>query len=134
MSDTGAERRLTPELVGWLTAKIRYPVLATIGIDGMPGLSVMWALIEPDGTVLMNTARGRRKHLDMLRDPRVSLCFEDAYEYVTLEGTIAMRDDPYFVDIERLRDHYSDDSDFRSQGAERVSLLMTVRRVLTHFE
>ena len=77
-----------------LTAKIRYPVLATIGSDGMPSLSVMWALIEPDGTVLMNTARGRQKDLDMLRDPRVSLCFEDRCEYVTLEGTVAMRDDP----------------------------------------
>jgi PPOX class probable F420-dependent enzyme len=117
-----------------LTAKIRYPVLATIGSDGMPSLSVMWALIEPDGTVLMNTARGRQKDLDMLRDPRVSLCFEDRCEYVTLEGTVAMRDDPDFADIERLRDHYGDDSDFRSQGAARVSLIMNVRRVLTHFE
>jgi PPOX class probable F420-dependent enzyme len=134
MSDTRAKPRLTPELVGWLTAKIRYPVLGTIGTDGMPGLSVMWAIVEPDGTVLMNTARGRRKYLDMQRDPRVSLCFEDGYEYVTLEGTITMRDDPDFIDIERLRDHYADDSDFRSQAVERVSLLMTVRRVLTHFE
>jgi PPOX class probable F420-dependent enzyme len=126
--------QLTPDLVEWLTAKVRYPVLATIGPDGMPSLSVMWAIIEPDGTVLMNTARGRQKYHDVLRDPRVSLCFEDRYQYVTLEGTVAMRDDPDFADIERLRDHYADDSDFRTQGALRVTLLLSVRRVLTHFE
>jgi PPOX class probable F420-dependent enzyme len=126
--------RLTPELLEWLTAKLRYPVLATIGPDGMPSLSVMWAIIEPDGTVLMNTARGRKKYLDVVRDPRVSLCFEDGYEYVTLEGTVTLREDPDFMDIERLRDHYADDSEFRTQGAERVSLLLSVRRVLTHFE
>jgi PPOX class probable F420-dependent enzyme len=126
--------RLTPELAEWLTAKLRYPILATISRDGMPRLSVMWAIIEADGTVLMNTVRGRQKYFDVLRDPRVSICFEDRYEYVTLEGTVTMRDDPDFTDIERLRDHYADDSDFRSQGAERVSLLLSVRRVLTHFE
>jgi PPOX class probable F420-dependent enzyme len=125
---------MTPDLHAWLTAKTRYPVLATIGTDGMPSLSVMWAIVEPDGTVLLNTAKGRRKYFDVVRDPRVSLCFEDQYEYITLEGTVSLRDDPDFRDIERLRDHYVDDSDFRSQGDARVSLILTVRRVLTHFE
>jgi PPOX class probable F420-dependent enzyme len=125
---------LTPDLYAWLTAKRRYPVLATIGGDGMPSLSVMWAIVEPDGGVLMNTAKGRRKYLDMVRDPRISLCFEDGYDYVTLEGTVALRDDPDYADIERLRDHFRDDTDFRSIGASRVSLDMTIRRVLTHFE
>jgi PPOX class probable F420-dependent enzyme len=134
VSRANARPWLTPDLYAWLTAKTRYPVLATIGADGRPSLSVMWAIVEPDGAVVMNTAKGRRKYLDVLRDPRVSLCFEDRYEYVTLEGTVAMRDDPEFMDIERLRDHYADDSDFRSQGAARVTLLMSVRRVLTHFE
>jgi PPOX class probable F420-dependent enzyme len=134
VSEGSPRPQLTPELVEWLTAKVRYPVLATIGPDGMPSLSVMWAIIEPDGSVLMNTARGRQKYFNVLRDPRVSLCFEDRYEYVTLEGAVTMCEDPDFRDIERLRDHYADDSDFRSQGAERVSLLLSVRRVLTHFE
>jgi PPOX class probable F420-dependent enzyme len=125
---------LTPDLHAWLTARTRYPVLATIAADGMPSLSVMWAIVEPDGTVLLNTAKGRRKHFDVVRDPRVSLCFEDRYEYITLEGTVALRDDPDYRDIERLRDHYADDSDFRSQGVARVSLILSVRRVLTHFE
>lgn len=125
---------LMPDLHAWLMAKTRYPVLATIGPDGMPSLSVMWAIVEHDGTVLLNTAKGRRKHADVVRDPRVSLCFEDRYEYITLEGSVALRDDPDYRDIERLRDHYADDSDFRSQGDARVSLILSVRRVLTHFE
>lgn len=134
MSDGPPTSRLTTALMDWLTAKVRCPVLATIGPDGMPSLSVMWAIIEPDGTVLMNTVRGRHKYDDVVRDPRVSLCFEDRYEYVTLEGTVTLRDDPDFRDIERLRDHYADDSDFRSQRAARVTLILSVRRVLTHFE
>ena len=133
-SSAKANSWLTPDLHAWLTAKTRYPVLATIGADGMPSLSVMWAIVEPDGTVLMNTAKGRRKYSDVVRDPRVSLCFEDRYEYITLEGSVGLRDDPEYRDIERLRDHYADDADFRSLGDARVSLILSVRRVLTHFE
>ena len=74
------------------------------------------------------------RHAHVVRDPRVSLCFEDRYEYITLEGSVALRDDPDYRDIERLRDHYADDSDFRSLGDARVSLILSVRRVLTHIE
>jgi PPOX class probable F420-dependent enzyme len=123
---------LAPDVRAWLTAKNRFPVLATIRRDGMPNLSVIWALVEPDGTVWMNTRRDRQKALDLARDPRASLCFEDGYRYVTLEGTVAIRDDPELRDIERIRDAYGDDYDFSSQRGQRVTLIMTVERVLTH--
>lgn len=123
---------LTPQLVDWLTRQVRFPVLATIAPDGRPSQSVMWAILEPDGTVLMNTQRDREKARNLSRDPRASLCYEDGYHYITLEGTVAFRDDPDLTDIVRLRDTYGDDYDFSSQRGERVSLVLTVTRVLTH--
>jgi len=124
---------LNPELRAWLTARPpRYPVLATIRPDGSPRCSVIWAMLQDDDRVLMNTRRDRAKALDVARDPRVSLCFEDGYQYVTLEGRVAMRPDPDLVDIETIKAHYDDDYDFSSQRGERVSLLMTIDRALVH--
>ena len=124
---------LSPELRAWLTSRPqRYPVLATIRPDGSPRCSVIWAVLLDDDRVLMNTRRDRAKALDVARDPRVSLCFEDGYQYVTLEGRVATRPDPDLVDIETIRARYDDDYDFSSQRGERVSLLLTIDRVLVH--
>lgn len=124
---------LTPELRAWLTADPpRYPVLATIRPDGTPRCSVIWAMLLDDGRVLMNTRRDRAKAQDIARDPRVSLCFEDGYQYVTLEGRVTTRPDPDLVDIETIKAHYADDYDFSAQRGERVTLLLTVERVLVH--
>ncbi len=123
---------LTPELRAWIEAKRRFPVMATIDPDGMASLSVIWFRFLPDSRILMNTRRGRAKERNIRRDPRLSLCFEDGYDYVTLEGNGELRDDPELADINGLRDAYDDDYDFSSQRGERVSIVMTVTRVLTH--
>jgi PPOX class probable F420-dependent enzyme len=126
-------RALTPELRDWLTADPpRYAVLATIRPDGMPNLSVIWALLLDDDTFLMNTRLDRQKARDLSRDPRASLCFEDGYAYLTLEGRVTFRPDPDLADIGRLRDHYGDTYDFSSQRGERVSLVFRIERVLVH--
>ena len=126
-------RSLSPELRAWLTTRpLRYPVLATLRPDGSPRCSVIWAMLLDDDRVLMNTRSDRAKALDVARDPRVSLCFEDGYQYVTLEGSVAMCLDPDLVDIEAIKAHYDDDYDFSSQRGERVSLLLTIERVLVH--
>jgi len=46
--------------------------IATIMKDGSPQLSPVWADFE-DGHVLVNTAEGRIKHKNVLRDPRVAI-------------------------------------------------------------
>ncbi|MBA2488063.1 MAG: TIGR03618 family F420-dependent PPOX class oxidoreductase [Chloroflexi bacterium] len=123
---------LTAEQRVWLTAEVRFGVLATIASDGSPSLSVMWALLEPDGSVLMNTRHDRAKARHLRRDPRASLCFSDGYRYVTLKGLVRMRADPDLTDIVRLRDAYGDDYDFSGQRGQRVSLVMSVTAVLSH--
>jgi hypothetical protein len=52
----------------------------------------MWYELRGD-IVMMNTRRGRKKDRNLLRDPRASLCVEDGFRYVTLDGTIAMIED-----------------------------------------
>ncbi len=46
--------------------------IATLMNDGSPQLSPVWANYE-DGHILVNTAEGRIKHKNVLRDPRVAI-------------------------------------------------------------
>jgi PPOX class probable F420-dependent enzyme len=69
-----------------------YAVLATVNPDGSPQTSVMW--LGRDGfDVLFSTVEGRRKHRNMLRDPRVSVSVIDSADpenYVELRGRVSM--------------------------------------------
>ena len=72
-----------------------YAVLATVNPDGSPQTSVMW--LGRDGAdVLFSTVEGRRKHRNMLRDPRVSVSVIDSADpenYVELRGRVSMTPD-----------------------------------------
>jgi PPOX class probable F420-dependent enzyme len=72
-----------------------YGVLATVNPDGSPQTSVMW--VGRDGAdVLFSTVEGRRKHRNMVRDPRVSVSVidsADAENYVELRGRVSMTPD-----------------------------------------
>lgn len=46
--------------------------IATIMVDGSPQLSPVWANYD-SGFILVNTAEGRIKHKNILRDPRVAI-------------------------------------------------------------
>ncbi len=50
--------------------------IATIMRDGSPQLSPVWADMK-DGHILVNTAEGRIKHKNVLRDPRVAISVVD---------------------------------------------------------
>lgn len=84
---------LDQKIIDFLTGEQRYAVLGTINRDGSVQQSVMWFDVEGD-QIVMNTKRGRFKDRNMLADPRVSLCFEDSYRYVTLRGRAELVDDP----------------------------------------
>ena len=70
------------------------PVLVTIATtmpDGQPQLSVVWCNSDGD-QVLVNTASGRQKHLNILRNPRVTLLAVDPgnpYRFIEVRGTVA---------------------------------------------
>ncbi len=50
--------------------------LATTMKDGSPQVSPVWADLEDD-YIMINTAEGRIKHINVLRDPRVAISIVD---------------------------------------------------------
>jgi PPOX class probable F420-dependent enzyme len=78
-----------------LTDGKNYAVLATINADGSPQTTVMWVGRDGDD-LLFSTVEGRRKHRNMLRDPRVSVSVIDSADpenYVELRGRVSMTPD-----------------------------------------
>ena len=64
--------------------------IATIMPDGSPQVSPVWANCE-DGYVLVNTAEGRIKHKNILRDPRVAVSVvskDNPLDMTTIRGTV----------------------------------------------
>ena len=73
--------------------------IATLMKDGSPQLSPVWANCE-DGFILVNTAEGRIKHKNILRDPRVAVSVtsnDNPLDMTTIRGTVVeiISDDEY---------------------------------------
>jgi PPOX class probable F420-dependent enzyme len=70
-------------------------VLATVNADGSPQTSVVWVGRDGD-EVVISTAAGRRKDVNLRRDPRASLLViakDDPDEYVEIRGTASVTED-----------------------------------------
>src|ERR1700722_4155237 len=86
-------------------------VLATGNADGSAQMSVIF--VKPDGDdVLFSTIEGRRKTVNMLRDPRVTLLLHSLTAsatdsaYATIHGTVELTDDPDGAFHQVMYDHY----------------------------
>ncbi len=131
---------LSPKARAFLQER-RFAVLGTINRDGTPQLSTMWYLLEGD-TIMMNTKVGRVKERNMRRDPRISLCFEEGYNYVTVSGKVEFIDDQQTAqaDIYRLAVRYDGEESAQRQMQEsfgkeqRVTLHLRFDHVIEHFE
>lgn len=118
----------------------RFAVLGTINQDGSPQLTTMWYLLEGD-TIVMNTKAGRTKEHNMRREPRISVCVADGYDYVTISGRVEMIDDPQIAqhDIFRLAIRYDGIESAKQQMEEqfsketRVSLRLKPERIIEHW-
>lgn len=99
-----------------------FAVLATLNEDGSPQLTTMWYLLQED-TIMMNTKAGRIKDLNMKRDPRIAICVEDSYNYVTISGTVSMIYDQEKAheDIYRLAVRYKGEETAKRQLEEQFS-------------
>jgi len=86
-----------------------FAVLSTIEPDGRPQSSVVW--FERDGDdLLMSTVEGRRKHLNLVRDPRATVLVYPAanpYTYVELRGAVTMTQEGGRELIDRLNQAYT---------------------------
>ena len=70
----------------------QFAVVTTIEPSGQPQSSVVW--YERDGDdILISTVEGRRKHQNLVRDPRATVLVYDTdnpYSYVEVRGHVVM--------------------------------------------
>lgn len=85
----------------------RFAVAATIKPDGTPHQTVMWYNVRGD-KMFINTQVGAAKVKNLKRDPRIFLCIEDEYRYVSVEGRAELDYDPgrTQADIAALAERY----------------------------
>ncbi len=74
----------------------RFATVATTDPNGAPRAAVVWYALERDGTILLNSRRGRRWPSNLERDPRVSIAVVDdgdGYSWLGVSGRVERIDD-----------------------------------------
>ena len=128
------------ELIDAVRNRLEGPNLwhvATINPDGSPQVTPMWADLR-GGRILLNTAKGRKKHRNMGNDPRVAVSSSSTADFpldVAIQGRIVESYDGEQAerDIDALAKKYldADSYPFRRLGEERVSFLVEPLHVWT---
>lgn len=118
---------MTASLSGDVLTLLRRPLVAhvaTVMADGTPQSTPVW--IDTDGTdVLFNTAKGRVKHRNLLRNPAVALSFvddENPYRMIEIRGRVEMTEEGADAHIDAMAKKYlgQDSYPFRQPGEERI--------------
>jgi len=109
--------------------------LTTLDPDGFPQSSAMWIMRHGDN-IVFNTAKGRRKHRNMVNDPRVSVSIsppDDTYVNYSIQGrVIEMRESDGVEIIDTLARKYLDDVDkypWLTPGMVRVTVIVEPTRI-----
>jgi PPOX class probable F420-dependent enzyme len=107
-----------------------FAFLATVMKDGSPQVTPTWVDIDKsDGTVLVNTAKGRTKHRNVSTDPRVAVSVIDVsnpYRMVAIRGKVIEQINGKEADqhIDKLAKKYLGEDKYprRRPGEERILL------------
>jgi hypothetical protein len=65
-----------------------------LSTDGLPHQTVVWYALDGDAELVLSTPSGSLKHRHLLRDPRLSVCVEDGFRYVTVSGRVRIEEEP----------------------------------------
>ena len=82
--------KITDENIVKLFDGKNFAFLATVKKDGSPQVTPTW-IDRENNIILINTAKGRLKHKNVTRDPRVSISLVDdqnPYSMVTIRGRV----------------------------------------------
>lgn len=114
---------------GWIDDNA-FATVATILPNGYPQQTVVW--IERDGDdLLFSTVKGRRKHLNMERDPKVSVLVypkDNPYSYVEVRGTVEVTEEGGREFIDRLCHRYTGaDRYTMDDGTDNVRVVVRIR-------
>jgi len=117
-----------------LLARPVIATLATVGPDGSPQVTPVW--IESDGDdLVINTARGRVKERNLVRDPRVAVSVidpDDPYNVVVAVGKVAsMVTEGADAHIDKLAKKYLgvDEYPMRTEGEVRTIVRIRPERI-----
>jgi len=101
--------------------------IATIMKDGSPQLSPVWANYD-SGYILVNTAEGRLKHKNILRDPRVAISVishDNPLDMTTIRGRVEKIISDYdYLHADKLTKQYmgKEHYPFKQQNEKRIIL------------
>ena len=118
-----------------LLDSVEYATIATINPDGQPQLSVVWVKRDGDD-VLVSTIRGRRKCLNLERDPRASILVyrrSDPDAYVEVRGRVTLTEEGGPELIQELGWRYNGVRFSGDDGHDRVRVVvrLTPDKVVT---
>ena len=108
--------------------------IATIMKDGSPQVSPVWANLE-DEHIMVNTAEGRIKHKNVLRDPRVALSIVDSnnpLDMTSIKGTVVEIIPDYdYIHANKLTKKYlgKETYPFRRENEKRIILKIKPEKI-----
>jgi myo-inositol-1(or 4)-monophosphatase len=107
-----------------LFARRAYAHIATVSADGTPQVTPVWIELHDD-TPRFSTVKGRVKHRNLERDPRIALSMidpESGSRFIQVRGTVTFEDDINEELIRRLAQKYMGDRarDWKPGPGERV--------------
>jgi PPOX class probable F420-dependent enzyme len=113
--------------------------IATIMKDGSPQLSPVWANYD-SGYILINTAEGRIKHKNILRDPRVAVSVvsnDQPLDMTTIRGTVEEIITDYdYIHADKLTWQYMGQKHypFKRENERRIILKIKPERIFVMAE
>ena len=103
--------------------------IATVMKDGSPQLSPVWGDFE-DGHILINTAEGRIKHKNVLRDPRVAVSVVDnnnPLDMTTIRGKVVEIIPDYdYKHADRLTKKYMNKEKYPFKSPEEKRIILKI--------
>ncbi|MEX2458002.1 MAG: PPOX class F420-dependent oxidoreductase [Actinomycetota bacterium] len=127
------EETLTPDQMQ-LFLEPNLADLVTLMPDGYPQATPVWIDYQ-DGLIVVNTAEGRQKHRNVLRDPRVAVMVvsrTDDYRWVSIRGRVVdITTDGAEAHIDAMAKKYlgKDVYPWHTKDQQRVLLKIQVERV-----
>lgn len=124
---------LSPDVVKLLEDK-NLAFVATIMSNGYPQITPTWIDLV-DNTILINTAEGRVKQKNLLRDPRIAISIVDRnnqYNMVTIRGKVIEQTTQGADEhIDRMAKKYLgvDKYPFRIPSEKRILLKITPEKI-----
>ena len=114
--------------VSKLLSEPNYAVVSTLNSDGSILSTIVWISAD-DGTVAVNSARGRRWPTNLERDPHITALVYEAgnpYNYVEIRGRATGTTDGADEHINALAKKYinQDEYPFRQPGEERIKFVI----------